>query len=691
MACSRRQRSMFENQINAMLLTSSSSSGESLNSSDIDYQPYNDGRSSSEETHDSRSTMSCGTSRPAKRARSTAQSTWNNSTSECVTTLSSTIKRRHSGLDDCEIRQELSDSSAVVCDSGDSGDEGSDYEPSDHDDSVELEDVVGISEESDSGGEEAGSRARGGRRVPASRSWPRQGTMDALVWSDGSNFQPDSPDFRQSSGGITPEFPCTEESSELDYFCAFFDGAFMDFLCTETNKFYQYTHYNDASPDLWPHMRRWTDVVVSELYVFFALLMLMVHVKKHVLREYWISPDDITATPVFIKFMARDRFASILRYLHFTDNNYPVVGDQLWKIRTVFTMLKERFMKFFRPFQNVVVDEFLVLFRGRFAFRQYIPSKRHRFGTKFFVLCDCESGYVLDLVVYTASDADIPRDDPHGFSGAVVKKLMDRYFGGNHVLYTDNYYTSPALSKFLLEHDTGSCGTVCKNRKHWPVFTGKPARGEVQLKHADKMLAIRWHDKRTVQMMSTMHKGKMVDSGKRDRATGEVVKKPEAVVDYNVNMRLVDKSDMQVGALECVRKCVKWYKKMFLQLMDITILNAYKLYLVKTRKKSSLRVFQKQVISQILEKYGDVVPAVPRRHSQTGLPDRLLALDWVARHYLDDLPSDPSGRKVQRRCYVCKNTTKRPSKRKDVTTWCRECDVGLCKLCFVEYHTKKTF
>ncbi|XP_042213426.1 piggyBac transposable element-derived protein 4-like [Homarus americanus] len=251
----------------------------------------------------------------------------------------------------------------------------------------------------------------------------------------------------------------------------------------------------------------------------------MAPVKKHVLQEYWISPDDITTTPLFAKLMSRDRFASILRYLHFVDNNIPVAGDRLWKIRKVFTMLNERFMKFFRPFLNVVVDESLVLFRGCVVFRQYIPSKRHRLGIKFLVLCDCCTGYVLDLVVYTASDVDIPKGDPHGFSGTVVKKLMDRYFGGNHVLYTDNYYTSPALAKFLLEHDTGFCGTVRKNRKHWPMFTGKPARGEIQLIQADKMLAIRWHDKLIVQMLSTVHKGKLVDSKKKDWTTGEVMKK----------------------------------------------------------------------------------------------------------------------------------------------------------------------
>ena len=170
-----------------------------------------------------------------------------------------------------------------------------------------------------------------------------------------------------------------------------------------------------------------------------------------------------------------------------------------------------------------MIDESLVLFRGRVAFRQYISSKLHRFGLKFFVLCDCETGYVLDMLVYTASDVDIPKDSEHGFSGAVVKKLMDKYLNKDHVLYTDNYYTSPLLSKYLLEHDTGSCGTVRSGQKSYPQFEkGQPK--SVQLKKSGDMLAIAWHDKRQVCMLSTVSEGKMKETGRKDRTTDENIK-----------------------------------------------------------------------------------------------------------------------------------------------------------------------
>ena len=50
------------------------------------------------------------------------------------------------------------------------------------------------------------------------------------------------------------------------------------------------------------------------------------------------------------------------------------------------------------------------------------------------------------------------------------KKLMDGCFGKNHILYTDTYNVSPVLSRYILEKDTSSCGTIQVEHKYWPDF-----------------------------------------------------------------------------------------------------------------------------------------------------------------------------------------------------------------------------
>ena len=97
------------------------------------------------------------------------------------------------------------------------------------------------------------------------------------------------------------------------------------------------------------------------------------------------------------------------------------------------------------PFQNLCIDESLMLWKGRLAFRQYIPFKRHRFGVKLFLLCDCETKFVLDFIVYTGSDTEIDVTPDIGISGSIVMTLMEKYLGKGHILYVDNWYSSPKL------------------------------------------------------------------------------------------------------------------------------------------------------------------------------------------------------------------------------------------------------
>ena len=179
-------------------------------------------------------------------------------------------------------------------------------------------------------------------------------------------------------------------------------------------------------------------------------------------------------TPIFGKYMARDRYSNILRFLHLSSDKSD---DPLWKVRPVLRSLTEKFKSYFNPFQNLVIDESLMLFKGRIIFKQYIPSKRHRFGIKMYVLCDCETGYIVDLCIHTGSDTDgITKDPPLGLSGSVVDVLMKGYLGKGHILYTDNWYTSPLLARYLHDHNTGAVGTVRSNRTNIPNFEATKKR-----------------------------------------------------------------------------------------------------------------------------------------------------------------------------------------------------------------------
>ena len=503
---------------------------------------------------------------------------------------------------------------------------------------------------------------------------------------------PNTYEFDESRAGISDDCPLSETSTFLEYFMLFCTNAIIDIVVRETNNYFDYCK---RATELTPYsrMHRWKDCDAKEIWLFLGLTLLMPLAKKHRLQDYWDAKDNLLHIPVFGRFMTRDRYLLLLRFLHFSNVENEDVSDRLRKIRPVYSLFKEAFSAYFRPFQKLAIDESLVLFKGRLAFKQYIPSKRHRFGIKLFVLCDAETGMVLDIVTYTGHGTDgVMRDDPLGVSGSVVKALLRPYLDSGHLLFTDNWYTSPSLALYLHDRATGLCGTVKPNRKNMPNFP-QLRKGQVARRKCQPIMTMKWHDKRDVTLLTTFHKGNMVDTGKRDPMTREPVIKPDITQDYTLNMRLIDKADMLLGPVECIRKTIKWYKKLFFHLIDISMLNAYNMYLTKTGDRVAIRDFYYEVGRQLLIMHGEPVASIRGRTlGGPGAIDRLSASNWLTLHKLVPIPQTRTGQRGQRQCVVCMRGTRRPAKRTRTKWMCLECEVCLCvHPCYIEYHTHRDF
>jgi hypothetical protein len=228
----------------------------------------------------------------------------------------------------------------------------------------------------------------------------------------------------------------------------------------ETNRYYQ---QNTEDQVLGDRDKRWYDTTSEEMYLFIAINMLMARNKKLELHEYW-STDSLLYTPIFGQIMSRNRYQILLRYLHFTNNDHQVAGDRLYKIQMVLTKVKKNFRDAMVPFQNLVIDESLLLWKGRLSFKQFIRTKRHRFGIKFFILCDVETDFILDFIIYTGKTTDIKACDINlGQSEAIVCTLLEGYLKKGRTLFTDNWYTSPLLSTYLHKNKT-----IVRKMK-WPL------------------------------------------------------------------------------------------------------------------------------------------------------------------------------------------------------------------------------
>lgn len=83
-------------------------------------------------------------------------------------------------------------------------------------------------------------------------------------------------------------------------------------------------------------------------------------------------------------------------------------------------------------------------------------------------------------------------------------------------------------------------------------------------------------DKRDVLFVSTKHEPAIVDVNTK---YGFVAAKPFTIIDYNEAKSYIDNSDQMASYASTIRKGIKWYKKIGIELLtNIAIVNAYLLF-----------------------------------------------------------------------------------------------------------------
>ena len=137
-----------------------------------------------------------------------------------------------------------------------------------------------------------------------------------------------------------------------------------------------------------------------------------------------------------------------------------------------------------------------------------MPAKPVKWGVKVWVLCDSVNGYICTFDVYTRKDTSGSIVHAHGLAYSIVMKLVQSYLKKGHIVYTDNYYSSPQLFEDLWKEGTYASGTVRTNRKHFPDFLNpqpgdKLDRGSQMFAYYKSTTVVRWSDNKDAYALST--------------------------------------------------------------------------------------------------------------------------------------------------------------------------------------------
>ncbi|XP_052805840.1 piggyBac transposable element-derived protein 4-like isoform X1 [Mya arenaria] len=196
-------------------------------------------------------------------------------------------------------------------------------------------------------------------------------------------------------------------------------------------------------------------------------------------------------------------------------------------------------------------------------------------------------------------------------------------------------------------------------------------------------------------MLTNIHPLQMSVLWKTKYGTREQVKKPTCIVEYCKHMGGVDLLDQYNQYNSIAHKTKKWWHKLFFHIMNICLVNSYRLYekFTTNQPKKDHESFRQSVLESLIEEGGGPRGQSVRRGRPVlgETPSRL-----TGRHFSDFIPAKAGAKRGRplRDCVACnvKVENRVGFKRQQTSFWCPDCKVALCHpRCFQVYHSVQDY
>nr|XP_055061727.1 piggyBac transposable element-derived protein 4-like [Misgurnus anguillicaudatus]XP_055061728.1 piggyBac transposable element-derived protein 4-like [Misgurnus anguillicaudatus] len=493
-------------------------------------------------------------------------------------------------------------------------------------------------------------------------------------------------------------------SSPMQFFKLFFSKSVLQGIVGHTNVYG--TKCKDKTG------KRWLYISHQDFKSFIAVVIYMGLFKCSSLKDYW-SESLYSSLPFPAQVMSYRDFLMISNALHLSNTSEDEKNDmkkgtssyeKLGKIKSMYLEIREACKNYFHPFQNITIDERMVMSQARTELRECSKSKPASRGYKLFALSDCTTGYTWDFFIYEGKSR-APQTQRLSYE-SVMSLVDENYLGDGYKLFLDKYFTSPGLFSDLLLKKIWACGPIWANREGFPEaavnkLQRNDPRGTMRWIRDNELLFVEWQDVQKVQMCSTFHKAYGGDTVKRKvkdkdgNRTLADIPIPAAVLDYKRTMSALDPSVRITAHYRTLHKPKKWYQCFFYHFLDIAINNAFILQELMAKERNTKALTRKAFMEMLIEELTEIV----QKGSQKKFPNPVSAPPQISTSAQPSTPSPapPSDTPFfhrpryiaqdssigRRRCKLCSQKT---------PIVCETCSVALCfqpkRDCFGEWHER---
>lgn len=518
-------------------------------------------------------------------------------------------------------------------------------------------------------------------------------SSEGIEWNEYQGRQKTFP-FTGASG-LLKALP--ETLTPFEAFTLFIDDDILDLLVAGTNLYAEEKIKNTAFKKH-SRIQKWSPTSRHEMRKFLGLIMWMDLVQVESLSNYW-SKRTIYNLSLPCGIMSRNRFELLLNNFNFSNICITDQDASVEKVTPLLNLLELKYQSVFIPGEDFVIDETLIPRQGSLTVNQTATSELHKYGVKLFKLCSAE-GFTWSVKLHSGRLTDGTQKG--NFYQYICQALSQKLLNQGRSMYLSNLYASYEMALTFQRHLTHVIGPIRPNEDYIPGFLLRNSlkKGEVDSREDNNgIFVLKWKDLKEVLLLSSKHTPALVnnrsDTGPiESNSFGYRSKsRPSAVLAHERKKAGTIVSDQTEAYINSIRKGIECFRKIGLQLIfSISLINAFVIYKMVTKKKINLREFRESVTHDLLE-----LPSAPGLPSASAGDIRPAAQVSNNRHSTHHIAKrvDENNKKVRRMCVLCyakkKQSIGRILAKKNVkkpTTFCPDCPKKpqLCFECFAEYH-----